>query len=61
MEALFGTFLTSVKVSNPVVVNVVLSTCAFFGTLKLIPSVKTMFLNAGLSGRDLNKVTGDVM
>ncbi|CAO1369589.1 unnamed protein product [Diamesa tonsa] len=39
----------------PLGINVLISTCAYFGTKKIIPNLKGMFLKANISGIDMNK------
>eukprot|EP01137_Pigoraptor_chileana_P031922 Opistho-2@20482 len=45
---------------SPVAINVLISTCGFFATLRLIPAMCDLFVAAGLFGIDLNKDTKDV-
>jgi len=58
-----GLFLciADVSIQLAIVPCIILSICAFFTALKLIPSVATMTAAAGLSGKDLNKSNGKII
>ncbi|XP_055635140.1 UDP-N-acetylglucosamine--dolichyl-phosphate N-acetylglucosaminephosphotransferase [Toxorhynchites rutilus septentrionalis] len=51
----FHTFGSAVSIPFPLIVNVIISVGAFYVGQKLIPKMKTMFINANLSGIDMNK------
>jgi hypothetical protein len=46
---------------GPLAINFVLCALGFFGTVAYIPAVKDLFIAAGCSGKDLNKVSQPVM
>ena len=39
----------------PLVINVTLSVLGFLLTMKIIPAMREMFINAGLKGKDIGK------
>jgi UDP-N-acetylglucosamine--dolichyl-phosphate N-acetylglucosaminephosphotransferase len=52
---LFGGDQSFVKMNAPLVINFLMSVCAYVATVQLIPSLRDMFLRANLCGVDMNK------